>query len=1114
MALSTTELFLQYLAWTFALIEVVAGLYLLVLNYRHLANRMLSLFLLLVAANSYAIGWLVSFEGSLDLSASSSIANPMWVALVLVSTSAALLPILVLTTIAFFQPAWLGDGYGAPHDAWQYDEASLDDGQGMDLAPQQRLVSRRKRWLKRFIPSRATWIVLLVILLAVLPLVLSLVDIFFSPAFRYDAGYQPLYFTGFDTESYSRGSVMLSAYAGGRLALLITIVTTAIPFLMLVSFLAAVIFSIPKIFSDSFAQTASGGRGLQKIPQRRLAFFLLLILVLVGIERVLSTGFAGDIALDWVQRIHPVLLSLASTTLLAIAYALVGIIQIIQERRAQLGSLRLRLTALVLVATAPILIAIVAFISSQATVLIEQQAIANLRASHLVVSTSASDWLESTTRALRELAQQPDIISLDAQRQKPVLEAMASAYPEMYLVSTTNVRGFNIARNDQEAPKDYQDRDWYQSALRGSLLSYQVLIGRTSGVPALVVSTPIRNQDSAIIGVAMFASELTELAQTVQSGSIEQTGIAYVVDEVNRVVAHPDLTVVAELQDYSTYAPVFALRRIPAGTTQQFSFTDDHGIAWLSIISSLENGWGVVVQQTQEEVFSSLRLVQRVSFIILIVGLVFIILLAWFTVRQSLLPVGVLTETAQAIGEGDLNSLAVVTNQDELGFLADTFNRMTGQLRESIASLEQRVAERTLDLERRTAQVQAAAQVARDTVSSVASFGQRSATSGPIDGTMPDAQGSEEQTIRSLLFEIADLISQRLGFYHVGIFLLDESGKEAVLQATNSPGGQRMLARGHTLSVGRVGIVGYVAGSGKPRIALDVGDDAVFFNNPDLPETRSEMALPLKAGDQIIGVLDVQSKASSAFSQVDVDVLQVMADQIALALVNARLLEEYRRANQELSLVLGERTLQSWQKRLQASAQGALAFRYSPTGIYPVEPVSPSEISVTPENLTAPQVEIKDGYYELRVPILLREQPFGSITLRRAAPVADASADAPVVEVVDSEEERGRDASSGTLGWSQEEIGLVVDTLAQIVPALENARLLDETQAQAVREQAINQFVSDLANSLDLDTLLQVAVRELGNLPQVSEAAIRLGSMAQDIAPQQSLQSMDDEHDQ
>ena len=126
-----------------------------------------------------------------------------------------------------------------------------------------------------------------------------------------------------------------------------------------------------------------------------------------------------------------------------------------------------------------------------------------------------------------------------------------------------------------------------------------------------------------------------------------------------------------------------------------------------------------------------------------------------------------------------------------------------------------------------------------------------------------------------------------------------------------------MVERGHSLTIGMQGIVGYVAAQKKPRIALDVGRDAVFFNNPDLPLTRSEVALPLLIRNKILGVLDIQSDRPQAFSVDDTDVLQTLSDQIAIAIENARLLDETQAAIMQLEALTSIRTQEAWTQKQQ-----------------------------------------------------------------------------------------------------------------------------------------------------------------------------------------------------
>ncbi|MEE8391445.1 MAG: GAF domain-containing protein, partial [Anaerolineae bacterium] len=146
-----------------------------------------------------------------------------------------------------------------------------------------------------------------------------------------------------------------------------------------------------------------------------------------------------------------------------------------------------------------------------------------------------------------------------------------------------------------------------------------------------------------------------------------------------------------------------------------------------------------------------------------------------------------------------------------------------------------------------------------------------------------------------LLDQTVDVICDEFGFYYAGVFLIDESGEWAVLQSGRDEAGAAMIAAGHKLKVDGHSMIGAATGQRQARIALDVGDEPVHFKNPSLPDTRSEMALPLIVGDEVIGALTVQSVKEAAFSDDDITVLQTMADQLSVAINNANLHLQNRR---------------------------------------------------------------------------------------------------------------------------------------------------------------------------------------------------------------------------
>jgi len=239
----------------------------------------------------------------------------------------------------------------------------------------------------------------------------------------------------------------------------------------------------------------------------------------------------------------------------------------------------------------------------------------------------------------------------------------------------------------------------------------------------------------------------------------------------------------------------------------------------------------------QAAVLRAHTVVQRaILFLAVLVVLTTAIALGWrqFVFRGMGHSITELRQGVARISSGDLAYKLAVRTGDEIEELGDEFNKMADELAGLIGGLEQQVAARTRDLERRAVQLEAAAEVARD--------------------------AAAIRDVDQLLDETVRLISERFGFYHAGVFLVDDTREYAILRAASSEGGRRMLERGHKLAVGKVGMVGYVTGTGEPRIALDVGQDAVHFVNPDLPETRSEMTLPLRVRGEVIGALDVQER--------------------------------------------------------------------------------------------------------------------------------------------------------------------------------------------------------------------------------------------------------------
>lgn len=315
------------------------------------------------------------------------------------------------------------------------------------------------------------------------------------------------------------------------------------------------------------------------------------------------------------------------------------------------------------------------------------------------------------------------------------------------------------------------------------------------------------------------------------------------------------------------------------------------------------------------------------------------------------------------------------------------------------------------------------------------------------------------------------LISERFGFYHVGIFLIDQNHEFAILQAANSTGGQRMLERNHRLRLG-VGVVGFSAQTGQPRIALDVGADAVFFNNPDLPDTRSEAALPMKVRTETIGVLDVQSKEAGAFSSEDLQVLTALANQVSIALENAKLLTEARAALMQVQEVYNEFTRAEWSRTITQTEQPG--FRYQTGRIEMLENALQNSEVVSAVQSGEVMSNQDNGSKEQRaavaVPVKLRGEVIGILHIESHDPLKQ---------------------------WQADEVSLVQAVAERAAFAMENARLFQDARRRAAKERLISEATAHISGALNIENILQSTAEELERVLGGSEILIQFQSKEQ-----------------
>ncbi len=579
-------------------------------------------------------------------------------------------------------------------------------------------------------------------------------------------------------------------------------------------------------------------------------------------------------------------------------------------------------------------------------------------------------------------------------------------------------------------------------------------IDATGGGLVVTVASPVYLGDQ-FEGIIAADIQLKEITEQISAISVGQSGYAFLVDDAGRLIYMPpagyrlfgiDPSQIApedffkhtilgkgsgELQNFTNrmVAGGKGMGTIPvdgADTYISFSPLPSTGYSLALVVPAAEMQSAIAT--TRQDSANQLRASIQAALITLTATFIGALLVSIALGQLISSPVKSLTQTANQIASGDLTARTNVVTEDETGALARSFNTMADRLKETLQGLEERIAIRTQELEA----------VSQTNAYRASLFESIARISRIISAT---------RQLDQLLPQITETISSQLGYYHVGIFLVDSLKEYAVLAAANSDGGKLMLTRNHRLRIGETGIVGFVTQTGNPRVALDVGRDAVYFNNPDLPETHSEIALPLRSRNEIIGALDVQSKETNAFREEDINILSVLADQVSTAIQNAKLFEESQDARVQAEQAAAQLGEQQWRQYLKRESISNFQF----DGVM-VHELSPN--TKTPAN-------------HLAIPIILRGVQIGTLKLSTTDPDRK---------------------------WDLHEVAMAQATADRTALAIETARLLEDAQKRAAKERTIGQISAKLGNLVNLDNIVQTTIQELGGTLPGTEVVIQFTS--------------------
>lgn len=590
-----------------------------------------------------------------------------------------------------------------------------------------------------------------------------------------------------------------------------------------------------------------------------------------------------------------------------------------------------------------------------------------------------------------------------------------------------------LSTSPENIGKNYENNTFFQQGLLEPFSTTETNIAEF-GPRAFLVTQALKDNAGKAVGVITLRSRYDEFEKIV-----EQKSGSGVEDETYLIGENftPLTQTILPADEISSTAVLNAINGRQSGyaTYQNYAGNSVLGAyRWLpglraAVISEVSNSKALL------DTVYLIATIFAVGFIAIMLAIVVV----FITARTISTPITALAGTAGHLSAGDLSSRSSLKRSDEIGQLSNSFNGMADRLQDLVADLEQKIADRTRDIQRQAVRLRVASEISRD-----------SATATELS---------------ELLNRSATLIRERFGYYHSGIFLLDENREYAVLSAASSEAGRLMMETKYKLRIGE-GMVGFVAQTGESRLALDTDADAVHFKNPMLPATRSELGLPLKVFNRVIGVLDVQSDLHNAFTEDDIATLQIMADQLAVAIERTRVYQDSQESLRELKRGYKGYTEESWNNL--ARTQGFVAgYTYEGVTVRPLNSMPGEAVEVyksgSPQMTTDTTGKLK--FTTLSVPVKIRGETIGMIKL-----------------IV-----KGETVPDDT-------VAMVEEITNRIGVALETSRLVYESRQLATRERSISEASARISSSVNFEDILKTAVEELGRIMGESEVVVQLAS--------------------
>lgn len=678
----------------------------------------------------------------------------------------------------------------------------------------------------------------------------------------------------------------------------------------------------------------------------------------------------------------------------------------------------------------------------------QQQVASNQQQSNAVfAATQVSGFIQRIFSALETTSKVSRPLINNPAERLSLLQNLLAYEPALRQVAILNNQGQEIAKASRLTiitPNNLINRansDLFIQTSQGVRHVGSIRIDETTSEPLVTLGVPIEDVFGQFQGVLVAEVNLKFMWDLVDRLEIGQTGQAFVVDRQGNLIAFGDTLRVLNGENVRGLTTVteFVGSYNPVDSTGAEITTGITGDTVLSTYVPLGTpDWAVVTEMPVFEAYQGIIPSVLLSGAVLLGVAALSAVAGIYISRRLAAPVRNLTQTATQIAQGNLNLEAPLEGTAEVNRLAVAFNSMTGQLRELIQSLEERVTARTRRLE--------LAATLGERLSAILDFNQ-------------------------LLNELVNQVKESFEYYHAHVYIIDENRQYLVMTAGAGEAGAKMKASGHRIALNApTSLVARAARTGQIVWVDNVRQADDWLPNPLLPNTYSEMAVPIIVGKQVVGVLDVQDDEIAGLDEGDANLLRSLANQVAVAIRNARLFAEVETALADARAAQERYVSEAW-KKTQLLQQN-VEYHLSQPGAPPLDQQLAAKLEREalaknePVVIEVTRQESSPANGAVVAPIKLQNRVIGAIQLHDA---------------------------NQTRRWNELELTLIQAVADQVAQAAENLRLLEEARERAGREQTIREITDKLRSAPTIETLLETAARELGQRLEVRHTVLELG---------------------